>query len=326
MNVIRHHRLAGSLFVFGLLFAPLTALAQDGANWSLEGAMTFERGEVTATAMDEKIYVLTGNSPGNGSNGLGQEYDPATGNWRDLALMPNVASHAGAAATGGKIYVVGGFTANVHVDAINRVFEYDPSADSWRAVMPLSAPRGSVGVVALNGKIHVIGGRDPEGNTVATHEIFDPSTGRWTAATPLPIARDHLGIAALNGRVHVFGGRYASTAYPVGRHDVYDPATDSWSSAAPLLTPRSAGISFVLDGRIVYAGGECKNTTTRETYNEAEIYDPLTDSWTALPPMLPTGKHGAAASVVGAQVFVFGGNAGCGGDRPSREVVSFQIP
>ena len=42
MNVIRYHRLAGSLFVFGLLFAPLTALAQDGANWSLAGAMAFD--------------------------------------------------------------------------------------------------------------------------------------------------------------------------------------------------------------------------------------------------------------------------------------------
>jgi N-acetylneuraminic acid mutarotase len=326
MNVIRYRRLVGCLFVFGLLATPVTALAQGGASWSLAGAMAFERGEVVATAMDGKIYVLTGMSPGNGSNGLGQEYDPATGNWRDLAIMPSVASHAGAASVGGKIYVVGGFTANVHIDPVNRVFEYDPAADSWRAVMPLSAPRGSAGVVALNGKIHAIGGRNVEGKTVATHEIFDPSTGRWTAATPLPIARDHLGIAALDGRVHVFGGRYASTAYSVGRHDVYDPATDSWSLAAPLLTPRSAGVGFALDGRIVYAGGECKDTVARDTYNEAEIYDPQTDSWTALPPMLPAGKHGAAASVVGGQAYVFGGYAGCGGDRPSKDVVTFQMP
>ncbi len=316
----------GGVLAFGLLATPFTTMAQDGANWSLQDPMPFERSDPALAEVDGKIYVLTGNSPGNASNGLNQEYDPATGNWRDLAIMPNVASHAGAVSVGGKVYIVGGFTSNVHVNAVNRVFEYDPVADSWRAVMSLSGPRGSLGAVVMNGKIHAIGGRNVEGNTVATHEIFDPETGRWSAATPLPLARDHLGIAALNGRIHVFGGRTAGSAYPVGRHDVYDPATDSWSLAAPLLTPRSAGVGFVLDGRIVYAGGECKDTVARDTYNEAEFYDPETDSWTALPPMLPTGKHAAGAVVVGAQAYVFGGNAGCGGDRRSNEVVTFQMP
>ena len=74
--------------------------------------------------------------------------------------MPSVASHAGAAALNGKIYVVGGFVANVHVGAVNRVFEYDPATDRWRALAPLAAPRGAPGVVAVNGKIHAIGGRD----------------------------------------------------------------------------------------------------------------------------------------------------------------------
>ena len=105
MNVVGYRRLAGCLCVFGLLATPVTALAQGSPSWSLAGTMAFERGEVVATAMDGKIYVLTGMSPGNGSNGLGQEYDPATGNWRDLAIMPSVASHAGAVSVGGKIDV-----------------------------------------------------------------------------------------------------------------------------------------------------------------------------------------------------------------------------
>jgi N-acetylneuraminic acid mutarotase len=225
----------------------------------------------------------------------------------------------------GKIYVVGGFVANVHVGAVNRVFEYDPAADRWRALAPLAAPRGSPGVVAVNGKIHAIGGRDPDRKTVTTHEVYDPATNAWSMAAPLPLARDHLGIAVATGRIHVFGGRTEATVDNTARHDVYDPATNTWSMAAPLITARSAGATFVLDGRIVYTGGECKDPAASVTFSEVEVYDPRTDRWMALPPLQP-GRHAAAAVAVGNQAYLFGGNTGCGGMRPSKEVLSFRMP
>jgi N-acetylneuraminic acid mutarotase len=239
--------------------------------------------------------------------------------------MPSVASHAGAAVLNGKIYVVGGFVANVHVGAVNRVFEYDPAADRWRAVAALGAPRGSPGVVALNGKIHAIGGRNPERNTVSTHEMYDPATNSWSMAAPLPLARDHLGVAVAGGRIHIFGGRTNATVDNTARHDVYDPSTNTWTTAAPLITPRSAGVTFSLDGRIVYAGGECRDPQGSVTFTEVEAYDPRTDRWTALPPLQP-GRHAAGAVVAGPQAYVFGGNMGCGGNRPSNEVLTFRLP
>jgi N-acetylneuraminic acid mutarotase len=296
--------------------------------------MPFERSEATAAVLNEKVYLISGNSRGNEANSLVQEYDPATGTWRDRALMPSVASHAGSATLNGKIYVVGGFVANVHVGAVNRVFEYDPAADRWRAVAPLSAPRGSPGVVALNGRLHAIGGRDPQQKTVATHEVYDPAANSWQLAAPLPVARDHLGIAVAGGRIHVVGGRTVATVDNTGHHDVYDPATDRWTSASPLPTPRSAGAAFVLDGRIVYAGGECRDAQARTTFTEVEAFDPSTNSWTHSDPRvgrftavlqaLTPGRHAAAAAVVGDTAYVFGGNTGCGGTGPSRDVLVFR--
>lgn len=303
-------------------------------SWALHGSMPFERSEATAAVVNDKVYLISGNSRGNEANSLLQEYDPATGAWRDRALMPSVASHAGAAALNGKIYVVGGFVANVHVGAVSRVFEYDPATDRWRAVAPLSAPRGSPGVVALNGRLHAIGGRDPQQKTVATHEVYDPAANTWRMAAALPVARDHLGIAVAGGRVHVLGGRTDATVDNTGRHDVYDPATDLWTSAAPLPTPRSAGATFVLDGRIVYASGECRDAQARTTFIEVEAYDPSTGDWTHSDPRigrftavlqaLAPGRHAAAAAVVGDRAFVFGGNTGCGGTGPSRDVLMFR--
>ena len=324
MERVRWPRLLAGVVSVALISAPIAALSQVGASWSPNGSMPYERAEMAIATVNGKIYLISGGSRGVEANAFDQEYDPSTGTWRELALMPSVASHAGAAALNGKIYVVGGFVANVHVGAVNRVFEYDPATDRWRALAPLAAPRGAPGVVALNGKIHAIGGRDPERKTVTTHEVYDPATNIWSMAAPLPLARDHLGIAVAAGRIHVFGGRTEATVDNTGRHDVYDPATNSWSMAAPLMTARSAGVVFSLAGRIVYAGGECKDPGASVTFSEVEAYDARTDQWSALP-TLQSGRHAAAAVAIGEQAYLFGGNLGCGGNRPSKEVLAFRI-
>ena len=304
---------------------PNAAHPQVAPGWSVKGSMPYERAEIAVAAVNGKIYVISGSSSGVQANGFNQEFDPVAGTWRELAQMPAVASHAGVATLNGKIYVVGGFVANVHVGAMNRVFEYDPGADRWRALAPLMAPRGSPGVVAVNGKIHAIGGRDVERKTVVTHEIYDPAADAWSIGAPLPAARDHLGIAVAAGRIHVFGGRTDATVDNTARHDVYDPATNTWRTAAPLITPRSAGATFALGGRIVYAGGECKDAGAGVTFTEVEAYDSETNRWMALPALQP-GRHAAAAVAVGDQAYLFGGNLGCGGMRPSKEVLAFRMP
>jgi N-acetylneuraminic acid mutarotase len=301
----------------------ITAWAQGSGSWEVKDPMPYERAEIAVAELDGKIYVMTGQSPGVQANGFTQVYDPVTGEWQDLAYMPSVASHAGAATVNGKIYVVGGFVANVHVGAVNRVFEFDPENNSWRSAAPLSAPRGSPAVVALNGKIHAIAGRNVEMEMQTTHEVYDPASDTWTMAAPIPEARDHTGVAVVDGKIHVFGGRNGATANRLGSHYVYDPTTDSWTSAAPLTTPRSAGVSFYLDGRIVYAGGECEDRSIRKTFEEVEAYDPESDRWTPMAPM-PVGRHASGAVVINGEAYIIGGNMGCGGSRPAKDVLVFK--
>ena len=40
--------------------------------------------------------------------------------------------------------------------------------------------------------------------------------------------------------------------------------------------------------------------------NKAEVYDPITNRWTALPPM-PTARAGLASAVIGDKIYVIGG-------------------
>jgi N-acetylneuraminic acid mutarotase len=305
--------------------AAIHAQTAGAGEWSTPMQLTTDRSEIGAVLIGGKLYVAGGNALGRQDSPLFQELDLATGRWRDLAPMPRGSSHLVMATLNGKIYLAGGFTANVHRNPLDQFLEYDPATNQWRPLAPLSSPRGAVGLVAVGGLIHAIGGRGPDGNVVATHEVYNTATNSWAPKAPLPVARDHLGIAVVDGQIHVFGGRTGATVDRVAEHDVYDPATDRWRQAAPLITPRSAGASVVYRGLIVYAGGECKDPMMRKTFDEVEAYDPKTDRWTSLAKH-PTGFHAAAAFANGPSAYIVGGNAGCGGDKPLATIQALRLP
>jgi len=297
--------------------------AKSQGSWSKKAPLLTKRAEVGIAALDGKIYVVGGATPGDQASPLNQEYDPASDRWRDRAPLPHGLSHPGVATLNHKLYAIGGFSGGgVHVGALDLVFEYDPAMNVWRSLVPLSSPRGSVGVAVVDGKIHVIGGRGLDKVTVPTHQVYDPSTGKWTEAAPLPTARDHMGVIVVDGKIHVIGGRTAGTSDNINLHDVYDPVTNSWRSAAPLLTARSSGAAAFYRGQILYAGGECNDG---KTFSENEAYDPKTNQWVALAP-LPPGRHAFGAAGLGDYAYFTGGALGCGGGSLSDELLAFKLP
>jgi N-acetylneuraminic acid mutarotase len=305
-----------------------TAAAADGqGTYSDKGPTPLVRSEVAVVTMGDKLLVVGGEVGDVKAATLLQEYDPATGKWRDLAPMPAGASHPGAAIMDGKLYVAGGFTMNVHLNPVDRFFVYDTKTNHWQALPPLAAPLGSVGVAAVAGKIHVIGGRGPDQIVVSTHQVFDPATDTWSMAAPLPVPRDHFGIGVLDGRIHVVGGRGSGTGFGVNtaEHDVFDPATGKWTMAAPEPTARSGGAAAIYRGMFFAIGGECKDQKTRTAFNENEAYDPKTDSWIKMMPM-PEGWHALGAAAAGNTLYFIGGSHGCGGAMPAKDVGAFQLP
>ena len=289
--------------------------------WSQSTQLLDIRSEAANAFANGKLYVMGGLARGLESSTLTQEYDPATDTWQDRAPMPAPLSHPNATVIDGKIYVIGGFLAQVHVDAQNAAFEYDPVADSWRTLAPLQVARGSIAVAALDGRIHAIAGRTPDRVTSAVHEVYDPATDSWSDAAPLPMARDHAAVAAINGRIHVIGGRFNTPVDNTDLHDVYDPGTDSWRPGPPLPTPRSGGASTLYKGLIVVMGGECNDGVP---FAESEGFDVETGTWSTLAPM-PIGKHGITAATDGDTVYIAGGNPECG-LAYSNKLVTFTLP
>jgi N-acetylneuraminic acid mutarotase len=316
----------GTAALFSLLaFSVASDAAESQGSWSVAAQMTTARTEIVADTSNGKIYVAGGQTPTVQDSPMLQEFDPATGHWRDLSPMPKGASHPGVAALNGKIYVAGGFAKTVHKNPLDQVLEYDTATGKWRSLAPLSSPRGSISLVALAGRLHAIGGRTADGKTVATHEIYDPATGKWTMAAPLPVARDHLAAVVASDGLHVFAGRTDATVDNVGLHDIYDAAADKWRALAPMPTPRSSGAAVYYHGLILYYGGECKDAKARIAYDEFDGYDPKTNSWTALA-KAPSPLHAQAAAVAGDTAYFIGGSSSCGSDRPSLAVYAFRLP
>ena len=71
-------------------------------------------------------------------------------------------------------------------------------------------------------------------------------------------------------------------------------------------TARSGGVTGT-DGRRIYvAGGEVTTQQLVGAFRAIEAYDPLTNSWSTLPPM-PMPRHGVAGAVIGNRLYLVSG-------------------
>jgi hypothetical protein len=81
--------------------------------------------------------------------------------------MPQPITHAGAAALGGFVYVVGGRGDNLSSQTAE-VWSIDPATGAVRSAGRLPAPLSDTGVVGLPGAIVVVGGLSPAGTVPDT--------------------------------------------------------------------------------------------------------------------------------------------------------------
>ncbi|WP_437521481.1 kelch repeat-containing protein [Sorangium sp. So ce726] len=101
---------------------------------------------------------------------------------------------------------------------------------------------------------------------------------------------EHTATVLQDGRVLVAGGYPEldrppltnSEATSLQAVEIYDPATRTWTPAAPLLQARSGHAAVLLpDGHVLVAGGRTRNAAALGTsLPSAEIYDPMSDTWT----------------------------------------------
>ncbi len=293
--------LGGKTHGAGLPTGSTDAATVAGATaWTIIDALPTPVMDSGTVTLDGKIYAFGGT---DGPNLLFKAFvhDPVTGGWQRLANMPEGLEKPSVDAVGGEIYVVGGWDSTGSASVAT--YRYDPRNDSWSSVAPLPAGVVAGGTAVLGGRLYVVAGCG--GNcspaSPATY-VYDPQADAWSRVADYPITDSWLACAGIDGQVVCAGGTDPLTGAETAATFAFDPVTGGWTQRADLPYPNWGMASAYSGGRLQLVGG----VTDGQLTNQAEEYDPATDSWSALPAANALVYRGGGAC----GLYIVGGSDG----------------
>jgi N-acetylneuraminic acid mutarotase len=188
----------------------------------------------------------------------------------------------------------------------------------WSAAANLITGREEHTATLLqDGTVLAAGGTDGRGTALANAELYNPKTNRWVSAGTMATTRlDHTATLLPNGRVLVVGGLDAPVpSNTLASSEFYDPNTNSWSPAASMRAGRARqSATGLLDGRVLVVGGQSFTVRDAGLFTNqllgAEVYDPVTNAWSASAPMLQNRVGQSTTLLQDGRVLVAGGGDG----------------
>jgi len=217
--------------------------------------------------------------------------------WAAQAQMPAPRSGFALVAARGRLYAIGGETAEGITGAVDA---YDPGANTWSPHSRKPTPVVYIGAVSIGDRIYVPGGFGLGNQLMNILEVYDPLEDTWAKQAGLPASVAAYAIAALGDRLYVFGGW--DGAHYVANTYAYDVKRDAWEARQPMPTARGFAAASAIGGRIYVVGGY---DGTKE-YATCEVYDPALNAWSACTPM-NEARGGIGAGVVDNKLYVVGG-------------------
>jgi DNA-binding CsgD family transcriptional regulator/N-acetylneuraminic acid mutarotase len=217
--------------------------------------------------------------------------------WQSLAQIPNPRSRLAVTAYDGRIYAIGGETAEGVSDA---VAVYLTESDEWVRGPDKPAAAANISAVAVDGIVYVPGGSGADGEMSDRLEVLDVADGTWSERSPLPSEVCAYALAEAGGAIYLFGG-WDGSAY-LAQALRYDPAGDAWEILPDMPTARAFAGAGTIGDRIYVVGGY----DGASELDTCEAYDPESATWANCPPMnAPRG--GIGATVIGDALYVIGG-------------------
>lgn len=130
----------------------------DGRTWTKAGTLADPVRYAAAAVWNGKIYLFGGEVSGVEKNVV-QEFDPATGTTKPIALMPASLGHATAVTVGDRILFIGG--RNNSGGMSKQMWWFDPSLRSFGAETDLPYPVADASVAAFGDSVYLLGGESP---------------------------------------------------------------------------------------------------------------------------------------------------------------------
>ncbi len=293
---------------------PSAAEVYDPAlnTWAPAGSLTTGRYLAASVLLGNGRALVLGGQSLFGYPTTTEQYNPATNTWSAAASMSTARGNASAVLlANGKVLAAGGYNG---VSFLASAEIYDPALNTWAAAAPMVTARAFGAVVRLqNGKVLVAGGENGNINAptfLASAELYDPVTNTWASAGSMAASRYGFPSALLaDGRVVIAGGIGPGDVVLAGA-ELYDPLTNSWSATASMSTSRGAQGGVLLgNGKLLAAGGVTGTLADGMSLASAEIYDPLTNAWSAAGSLSSSRFLAGATALLGGDALVVAGTA-----------------
>jgi N-acetylneuraminic acid mutarotase len=185
-------------------------------------------------------------------------------------------------------------------------FASSAAASGWTPAANLTTGRflpTSVGLA--DGRALIIGGWN--GAYIGSAELYNPVSQTWSSAGSLITPRRFASATLLSdGRVLVIGGN--GTSGDLSSTELYDPTTNTWTAGPSMSTPRTAFTATRLkDGRVLVTGGTAGSGSSTVPLASTELYDPVSNTWSAGPDMTTTRYAHTATLLQNGKVLIAGG-------------------
>src|ERR1035437_536960 len=195
---------------------------------------------------------------------------------------------------------------------VNSAELYSPSSQTFATANALNVARWLHTATLLNdGTVLAAGGSDlANEETLDSAEIYNPATGAFTLlSSTLNTARvGHTATLLNNGQVLIVGG-YDPQFGLIADAELYDPPTQTFIDLGDTNAPRYEHTATMLqNGKVLIAGGE-SDPIPSAAYNTAEVFDPVSQTFTPVPVPMTAMREGHAAVLLNnGQVLITGGD------------------
>jgi N-acetylneuraminic acid mutarotase len=178
---------------------------------------------------------------------------------------------------------------------------------TWRPLKTANevVGRSECAFAACDSLLYLIGG-DGASNV----EALAPASLTWSRKAAMPVPMNHLQAVPLNGKIYVLdafeGGQFPDQS-PITNVYIYDTHLNSWHKGVEIPADRrrgAAGAAAYHDKIYVVAG--ITHGHSSGTNSMFDVYDPQTDTWTALKDAPHTRDH-CTAAVIHDKLYVVGG-------------------
>lgn len=247
-----------------------------------------------------------------------------------LALAPKPAqaavryNHSISLLSDGNLLIVGGQTAAAAFLSTVEIYITTSATLTSRASMTV-ARASHTATLLPDGRLLVSGGVSSGADVANCHSggnsvcsrgaLYDPKTNTWSnTTTEMSFPRyNHTATLLPSGKVLIVGGQTVTgvAATVTQDCDLFDPATNSYQSSncgggGQLQMGRAAHTASLLhNGRVFVAGGYVSGASSFSV--TTEIYDPVTDAWSAGPALIQARAWHTATQMGNQRVLLAGG-------------------